>query len=100
MSKTKMATDLELDLEQTLRRSSLLSVLTDEQFRDFLAQGESLNFQLGDMVATAGQPCDGLYFLVSGKFRRYAAGDGGHVVTHEILSRAGEFFGAECWQRE
>ena len=94
------AAKLDLGLEERLRGTSTLSTLTDRQFSELLVESEILNYRLGEVIAISGRLCDGLYFLSSGKVRITTEIGGGKTATVCILSRPGDFWGSECWQRK
>ena len=87
---------LDVAVERRLRTSSLLSSLTDRQSQLLLESAEILSFRLGAKLCQPGAPCDFLFVIVSGKLRLLVVDSQGEESTLCLLSRQGDFVGAEC----
>ncbi len=75
-----------------LEALALLRYLPDDVRQVVTNSFQPVEFEFGDVIATEGEPIDGLYVVTSGSVRAVRMGDDGREVTVELLG-VGESFG-------
>ncbi|MBX9689894.1 MAG: peptidase domain-containing ABC transporter [Candidatus Obscuribacterales bacterium] len=82
--------ELQEKMKAALRKSELLSFLTEQEFEKLLSRSESAKFSLGDLLPQAADSRTNI--LLSGKIRlleRFPAGDENNICSFEIPG--------DCW---
>jgi CRP-like cAMP-binding protein len=89
---TRLDRSVEIDPEE-LRQFAVFSGLTDEQLKQFAALGDSFEVPPEKLIVRQGDPCDAIYFVLSGMLRvRLLIGVAKDDITLCKIS-GGEFFG-------
>jgi len=90
---------LDAALGDRLKRTFVLSVLDADQFHNLIAEGDLVQYKLSAIIGKAGEPCDAIYLLVSGKVR-VTVPRGAQEVTLYTLARAGDILGSEVLSKD